>query len=464
LVDVLGIALGVPIAAAVAARLALRRVSISPLGVSRRVTPRPPRAWRVIPLLIGLGELGYFAYFHDIGANSNAPLNTEVAGFLSGILLTMTGLVVAGPWLTMLGSRILTRRASRPAALIAGRRLADNPQAGFRAISGLVLAVFVGSCALGVITTIVAYDGGDGATGNTRGTIVDSFRQGPDDGRLTTSIDPAMVAQLKAVAGVTGVAMIRSEPFAAARNSEAPGAPPQQYISCAQLATVPALGRCPRGADVVAIDPSYGGAVVGRSNTTMAHITWPAASVSAARLLTVPVVTLIVGTDGSSAAVEQARTVLDNSHLQTFGAQTMSEIQANGADKLNKYKQLADVIIFTSLPIAGCSLAVSVAGGLAERKRPFSLLRLTGAPLGLLQRVITLEAAGPLLISAVVSGGLGLLTAQLFVRAQLYETLQPPGLQYYLLIVAGLLASLAVIASTLPLLRRITGPETARNE
>jgi hypothetical protein len=29
---------------------------------------------------------------------------------------------------------------------------------------------------------------------------------------------------------------------------------------------------------------------------------------------------------------------------------------------------------------------------------------------------------------------------------------------------AGLLASLAVIASTLPLLNRITGPETARNE
>ncbi|MDQ1717457.1 MAG: hypothetical protein QOE89_1410 [Pseudonocardiales bacterium] len=33
-----------------------------------------------------------------------------------------------------------------------------------------------------------------------------------------------------------------------------------------------------------------------------------------------------------------------------------------------------------------------------------------------------------------------------------------------LLIVAGLPLSLGVIASTLPLLERITGPETARNE
>ena len=57
----------------------------------------------------------------------------------------MAGLVIAGPWLTMVGSRLMARRTSRPAALIAGRRLADNPQAGFRAISGLVLALFVTS-------------------------------------------------------------------------------------------------------------------------------------------------------------------------------------------------------------------------------------------------------------------------------------------------------------------------------
>ena len=41
--------------------------------------------------------------------------------------------------------------------------------------------------------------------------------------------------------------------------------------------------------------------------------------------------------------------------------------------------------------------------------------------------------------------------------------LRPPGLSFCI-VVAGLLASLGVIASTMPLLRRITGPETARNE
>ena len=61
------------------------------------------------------------------------------------------------------------RRASRPATLIAARRLADNPQAGFRAVSGLVLALFVNSVAIGVITTIVADRGPTaGGAGRTR--------------------------------------------------------------------------------------------------------------------------------------------------------------------------------------------------------------------------------------------------------------------------------------------------------
>lgn len=41
-VDILLVMLGVPIAAAAAARIAMRRVQISPLGVTRRVTPPPP--------------------------------------------------------------------------------------------------------------------------------------------------------------------------------------------------------------------------------------------------------------------------------------------------------------------------------------------------------------------------------------------------------------------------------------
>ena len=52
-IDLAIVIIGVPIAAVVSARLALRRVQISPLGVSRRATSPPPRVFRVIPLLAG---------------------------------------------------------------------------------------------------------------------------------------------------------------------------------------------------------------------------------------------------------------------------------------------------------------------------------------------------------------------------------------------------------------------------
>ena len=58
--DILLVAIGVPVFAAIAARLALRQVNISPLGVARRATPHPPGPWRVVPLLAGLAELGFW--------------------------------------------------------------------------------------------------------------------------------------------------------------------------------------------------------------------------------------------------------------------------------------------------------------------------------------------------------------------------------------------------------------------
>lgn len=153
-----------------------------------------------------------------------------------------------------------------------------------------------------------------------------------------------------------------------------------------------------------------------------------------------------------------ARTALEKSIPTTFPPQTLSEFNTDNARLIDGYRQLANVVLFTSLPIAGCSLAVSVAGGVSERRRPFSLLRLTGVPLAMLRRVVTLEAAVPLLISVVVSVGAGLAAAALFLRAQLDQTLQPPNASYYVLVIGGVVASLLIIASTLPLLACITAP------
>ena len=102
----------VPILATLASLWSLRRVRVSPLGVSRKVTPRPPRAWRVLPLLVGIplfvGPLanGSLKNLGNSNTNQGAP---ALPYLLAGVFLIMAGLVIGGSWLTMQGARALAR-------------------------------------------------------------------------------------------------------------------------------------------------------------------------------------------------------------------------------------------------------------------------------------------------------------------------------------------------------------------
>jgi hypothetical protein len=440
------VAIGIPVAAALVARLALRRVNISPLGVTRRVTPKPPGAWRLIPVAIGLAEL---AYFIPVERRPHTSLG-QVAAFLPGCLITMAGLVIAGPWLTMVASRVLARRAGRPAALIAARRLADNPKAAFRAVSGLILALFVASVAVGIITTIVDHRGAP-----TTGGAATNVRQvEPPPGPIP--------AGLSSIPGVQKVVTVfqAPEPRPAISGGSLPGWTPDGLVRCADIAGRPDFGRCEPGAQVAAVFDN----LVGPTDKVK-DIVWPTAEIDPDQLGALQPYSLVVGTDGSADAIERARTVLITAYPNSdLLPGTEAEWDADFARTLTGWKQLANVIIVSSMVLAGCSLAVSVVGGLTDRKRPFSMLRLTGVQLGALRRVVALETAVPLLSAAVVAVAVGFFTAHLFLLAQMHYSLRPPGPSYLLIVAAGLLVSLGIVASTFPLLRRVTGPETARNE
>jgi hypothetical protein len=455
----LAVALGVPVGAALAARIALRRVRISPLGVTRRVTPRPPRAYRLIPLIAGLAELYYF-----VGRRPSTS-NGQMLAYLPGFFLTMGGLVIAGPWLTMVGSRLLATRARRPAALIAARRLADNPRAGFRAVSGLVLALFVASVATGVITTIDANRGPAVASADRQGTLVDDFDTGEHTG-IPAAAMGSTPHDLTTNPGVRGVFVVHVNPAFDPQVGPEPQLSERLLpglVSCADLARVPTYGRCEAGAEVAAVNSDLGIAARRRGPAGVQVPAWPTSTVRSADLAGLPVLSIVVRTDGSAAVVERTRTQLELAYPQRFPPSMGDEFNDTFVSTLAGWQQLADVVIVASLAIAGASLAVAVAGGLNERKRAFSLLRLTGVPLRVLHRVVALESGVPLLVAAVVATAAGFLAADLFLRAQMEYTLLSPAPGYYVTVGIGLLACTGVIASTLPLLRRITGPETARN-
>ncbi|HEX3797016.1 MAG TPA: FtsX-like permease family protein [Acidimicrobiales bacterium] len=449
------VALGVPVAAVISARLALRRAQGSPLGVQRRTSPPPPRIGRIVPLLAGMAFLAYFD-----SAGRPRAVGGQLLELLVGFVLLVVGLVLAGPWFTTAGSRFMTKRAHHPAALIAGRRLLDNPKAAFRFISGLVIALFVASALIGALSSINAVAAAADGGGSGSATLADPFcafstTDCPAAAQVP-SVPAAVMAELHSTPGVRAVTVVHDSP------SQAGFGRSFGYVSCQQLARTPAIGTCAPGVTVASVG-YFLSHVLGHSSHASV-MDWPSAGISPAQAERLPVDAIVVATDGSSDARERVRTVLERAFPFQGAPVAIDSLDPSTARLLSMIQDMTDVMIVASLIIAACSLAVNIAAGLGERKRPFSLLRLTGVPLGVLRRIVALESALPLLIVAAVSVVVGLVSAALFLHSQVGIAFRIPGLAFWATVIGGLAASLAIIASTFPLLNRMTGPEVARND
>ena len=454
-IDIALVVICVPVAAVVSARLALRRVQISPLGVNRRASSHPPRITRIIPLLAGIAVLAYFDSAGKPGSNGGQLLEVLV-----GFVLLIVGLVLAGPWFTTAGSRLMVRRASRPATLIAGRRLLDNPKGAFRFISGLVIALFVASAAIGALSSFAAATSSSSGGSAGKATVADLFCSYYNTNCAASAQVPSVpgkdLAQIRTTPGVRAVTVIHQSPSQASEGRTI------GFVACDQLAKTPAIGKCAPGATVATVGYFLSNLLGHNSNAS--STVWPSAHSSVADATRLPVDAVVVATNGSSSAIERARTVVERLFPFQGTPVGVETLDPSTARLLTMIQDMTDVIIVASLIIASCSLAVSIAAGLGERRRPFSLLRLTGVPTALLHRVVALESALPLFLVAAVSIVVGLLSAALYLHSQVGIAFSIPGIGYWATVIGGLAVSLAIIASTFPLLNRMTGPEVARND
>ena len=328
---------------------------------------------------------------------------------------------------------------------------------------------FITTVAAAIISSQDAKDGTTQVGGAAASNILVDMNQGSYSRVAGYEVHPALggappatlLARLRGIDGIGAALVLYADPGLTLPGTGKINGHREQdqagLVSCAQLAKLPALGRCPAGAAATAVSTNTG-------DTDLATATWPAAHVSARRLDSLGALGIFVATSGSARAVDQARTLLETAYPDASGAVTFAEASIHASWRDVMYRQLADVVILVSLPVAGCTLAASIAAGLADRKRPFSMMRLAGAPLGGLQRVVALESAVPLLAVAAVAIGTGFAVSAMYATMQLAHPLVAPDAAYYLLTAAGIAVSLGIIAATFPLLRRITGPEVARNE
>jgi hypothetical protein len=500
----------VPVASGVAALLSLRRVRISPLGVSRRQSPPAPTPWRIVPLVVGI-----LLFARGIEKSDTKEIGVLV---VPGLLIIMIGLVLSGPWLTMQAARLLAVVIRGGSTLLAARRLADNPKAAFRSVTGLVLAVFLGTVVAGLLPAVnattatpranalsnVLLDGFTAApvcgnnvncTGDDRGS-----NPGPADGKnsgftgLPPAVGAALVSELQAFPGAS-VFPIYSMPQDANPTSKPPkpGSGDGQatapcvgtgqcvqvspsdaqvnnsIMSCASLAQLAALGECAAGAKAVEVNtesliqsdnPLYSTQAI--AGPGLGNVAVPD---NAAGL---PLEAVLVRVN-STTTLERVRTFLTtHTPLSASGTapRTFGEATQVRLDVGSTVERLIFIAVALTLLVAGCSLAVAVGGSLVERKRPFTLLRLSGTPTSLLNRVVLLEAALPLVAATVVAASTGYGISYLTVNKIAPAGTPAPilGSVYYLIMGLGLAASLIVILMTLPLLARMTEPANARFE
>ncbi|WP_238174049.1 FtsX-like permease family protein [Kribbella kalugense] len=128
---VLLVLFAVPILSVVSALIGLGRVSITPLGVVRGQTRKRVSVLRLGLLVIGPLVLAYYG------------MQAALLPLLIGVGFAALAVRIIGPWAVQIVGKTMANLANGPVALLAGRRLVDDPKGAFRPVAALVLSGFV---------------------------------------------------------------------------------------------------------------------------------------------------------------------------------------------------------------------------------------------------------------------------------------------------------------------------------
>ena len=436
LVDPIRASLVVVATVAVTTFVAWRRAhrgSIGPLGNSQQQHERQPRALSLMPLIAGVTAL--------VATSNHIFVPRADLLIVAGFILTTIGLLIAGPYLTFLMSRIGARYASGAAGVVAFNRIRRLPRTTFRSVSGLVIALFLVS----VFATAV--------------TSVEKATARSDDGEhlsMSTLIvrplaEPAP-EQMKALAASPGVQHAGLGFFHLKL-----GGPFFTHIDAQQLGLMDSALNEITSTDFIAVNPGF------ENNEPLTVRDAPRINRSE---LVNPI--MLIATDGTPTGLELARTSAIVSGIEFYDApQTRAELQYDYTTTLaSSFASLANIGILITALISVVSLAVATIGGILDRRRVFGLLRLMGMPLRTLRRIIASETALPLgtVFGACISLGSIVAWAVVAGLSDGRRTIDWPGFSFYIVIALSLILAILSVMATFSSAEKNTGISTTRYE
>ena len=387
-----------------------RRADVGPLGGSRERSERQPHLISLAPVILGLAGL--------VSAPTMAQHESTLVAYLlpASFLCTMLGMLWAGPvltWWVARGGRALARSAAQ---VIGFNRITRHPRAVFKAVAGVVIAVY----AMTVFAVAITVAGGTRditqGGGHLNPTTLEATPTVGDDEILDSAVD-----RLSAVPGVTTVAVGRMS-----------GDPRKEGQVILEADKAEALGaphvESPDGSVSISTRWLY-------KNEAASPSPISAEEQAAAREQGPPI--LLVGTDPADpGAVERARTTLLTSDLGLSTSPTSpSSIRSiQGSAMENQFAKLGYIGIIIAASISTVSLGVSTAAALLGRRRVLSLLRLVGMSPATLRAMVSYETVLPAATALIMSIGLGWLTAWSLVRGVSSRRIGWPSPGYWLVL------------------------------
>lgn len=470
------ILLGMPLLTTLSGAAGLRPVRTSPLAVSRRARTVSAGWSRLAPLLLGVAALMVAAARGDALEAGSRP---DRALLLGGIALVLLGVAVAAPTLTRAGGILVGRLGRGLAAELAAARLRMDTGTASRAVTGVALVVVVAGGVLALlpghsVSRVGGLPAGVGAAVDS-GTLVGVRR-------FWLPPQPPDLRRLRATPGVLGAADLRTVTLA--RGTVAVTA---VVGDCAELTSV--LPRAPDcvpgriyrlGSDPVTTgrfsvrdgaDRRLPGSV--RVPAAVPALDLPAALAVDGWQLWLPRAAVpdlrstrglaLVRTDGGTAAVEAARSVLGAAWSPLQVPTTPAEDDALTRAATAGYARVALAGLLAALLVGGMSLAVATVDALAERRHALAALTAIGAARTLLLRSILLSTAAALLPTVAVA------TVASAVCSWLLRPLLDPGATaplpwgtYGLIGAVAVTAVTLATSATLPFLRTTNHPAALR--
>lgn len=130
---------------ALSTAIGLQRVVISPLGVARRQTPKALRFWRAIVFIAAIALFIVASQTFSLWESDTTAI-LVVTGMLVLVLFTVN---LIGPWIIQLVARPFARM-SKPATLLAMRRLVAQPRDAWRNVAALAFIGFLAAFVAGM--------------------------------------------------------------------------------------------------------------------------------------------------------------------------------------------------------------------------------------------------------------------------------------------------------------------------